>query len=483
MHVQLRQGRDLHIGIQNIAGDHPRSFHDAVRRDLKFLFVFKFAGKVDAGDRFHVQEILGQDLSPFFGKNVGGRDIDLEGFVGKDLPAETVQLRHRSPDIVGAFPLLIGIEFVPVIKIIQHQGHVVIAVVADLAAHVQKIVAEIPETLNVAAAFQGSLVFIGIVLNDQPGVADAIFFRQILHVRPPDVGVEGADIHIVVPLDIFSFSYGDGRGEIVQVKRGGVDYRIDADIGKKAVGSGVKAAVGLLKIVQVIDDDRSFAMAVFPDDGKLPLICADQMDRAVFIEGNGAGGIIRIGDLKVFPLSAQHKIGGKAQPGYLILFVTHFPNPKPAHDKTVIGQAGRRTDRKEVRPALYRVENVEYLFPEYVIIVRCDDHVFVAGKLKPAIFPQVLFPKGNLHFRQHIVHLLSGAGGKGNGAVPQQQAFRLLIRRLCRKKALIQNVQLQVGISVDDIAPFDQQNSDHQTEEKHCPLHPAEQDPMMRSAI
>ena len=184
----------------------------------------------------------------------------------------------------------------------------IITVKSDFPAHVQQIISEITETLNVSIPFQRCLVLIGIVFNNNPCIFYAILFSQGFDIRPPDVDIEGADIHVIIPLDIFSFTDWNGRGKIIQIECGGIDYRIDTDIGEQTVGSSVKTAVCLFKVVQVIYDHLSLTERILPDDRHLSFIRAHQVDNAVIIQGDRTGGSVRIGDLIILQPAAYHKV-------------------------------------------------------------------------------------------------------------------------------------------------------------------------------
>ena len=66
----------------------------------------------------------------------------------------------------------------------------VISVISDLSSLIQQHIAEVPVPLYIFIGGKRRLHLIRILLDHQPGVADAVLLSQIIYIPPPDLRIE-----------------------------------------------------------------------------------------------------------------------------------------------------------------------------------------------------------------------------------------------------------------------------------------------------
>ena len=127
----------------------------------------------------------------------------------------------------------------------------VVAVKAQLAAHLQQHAAKIAELRGIGLARGLDLVDrVLVVFDHHAGIANAIFLRELLQIGPPDLGVKIRNGKAVVTLDISTIARGHGARKVVQIEHGAVDDRIGRSIAQQTDRRGEKAAHDL-----VVDTD------------------------------------------------------------------------------------------------------------------------------------------------------------------------------------------------------------------------------------
>ena len=119
----------------------------------------------------------------------------------------------------------------------------VVAVKAQLSAHLQQHAAKVAELRGIGLARGLGLVDrILVVFDHHAGIANAVFLRELLQIGPPDLGIKVGNGKPVVALDVGTVARGHGAREIVQVKHRAIDDRIGRGIAQQAHRRGIEAA-------------------------------------------------------------------------------------------------------------------------------------------------------------------------------------------------------------------------------------------------
>ena len=169
----------------------------------------------------------------------------------------------------------------------------VVAVKAQLAAHLQQHAAKVAELRGIGLARGLGLVNrVLVVLDHHAGIANVVLLRELLQIGPPDFGIKVGDGKPIVALNVGAVTRGHGTGKIVQIKHGAVDDRVGRGIAQQADRRGIEAAHDFIVNANVTHHGASAAAFVGPHEGRARIagLCPNvrrlaQRDRKRRIEG------------------------------------------------------------------------------------------------------------------------------------------------------------------------------------------------------
>ena len=143
----------------------------------------------------------------------------------------------------------------------------VVAVKAQLAAHLQQHAAKVAELRGIGLARGLGLVDrVLVVLDHHAGIANVVLLRELLQIGPPDFGIKVGDGKPVVALNVGAVARGHRAGKIVQIEHGTVDNRIGRGIAQQADRRGVEAAHDLVIDTDVANHGATAATFVGPHE-------------------------------------------------------------------------------------------------------------------------------------------------------------------------------------------------------------------------
>ena len=107
----------------------------------------------------------------------------------------------------------------------------VVAVKAQLSAHLQQHAAKVAELRGIGLARGLGLVDrILVVFDHHAGIANAVFLRELLQIGPPDLGIKVGNGKAVITLYVGAIARGNGAGKVIQIEDGAVNDRIGRGI-------------------------------------------------------------------------------------------------------------------------------------------------------------------------------------------------------------------------------------------------------------
>ena len=170
--------------------------------------------------------------------------------IGQNVVLEGDKLVERCNERLLILPRLIVVQRT-IVGIPECQRLMVVAMKAQLAAHLQQHTAKVAELRGIGLSRRLSLINrILVVFDHHAGIANVVLLREFLQVGPPHLGIKIGDRKPVVALDVGTVARGHGTGKVVQIKHGAVDDRIGRGIAQQAHGRGIETAHDL-----VVDTD------------------------------------------------------------------------------------------------------------------------------------------------------------------------------------------------------------------------------------
>ena len=197
--------------------------------------------------------------------------------IGQDLVLKRDKFVERSDERLLVLPGLVVVQRA-VVGVPERQRLMVVAVKAQLAAHLQQHAAKIAELCGIGLARGLDLVDrVLVVFDHHAGIANAIFLRELLQIGPPDLGVKIGNGKAVVTLDISTVARGHGARKVVQIEHGAVDDRIGRGITQQADRRGVKTAHDLVVDANVAHHGVTTAAIVRPNERRARVtgLCPD----------------------------------------------------------------------------------------------------------------------------------------------------------------------------------------------------------------
>ena len=269
VHVELGYGSQAHIGIaDHTARDNARLLHNAIARHAKLLHVRQVGAilKIRTGDGLNARNVGADKLARTGRKDIRRRHVDRAVRVGQHLVLESDKLVERCDKRLLVLPRLVVVQRA-VVGVPERERLMVVAVKAQLAAHLQQHAAKIAELRGIGLARGLGLVDrVLVVFDHHAGIANAVFLRELLQIGPPDLSVKIRNGKAVVTLDISTIARGHGARKVVQIEHGAVDDRIGRGITQQADRRGVKTAHDLVVDANVAHHGVTTAAIVRPNE-------------------------------------------------------------------------------------------------------------------------------------------------------------------------------------------------------------------------
>ena len=256
VHVELGHGCQAHIGIvDHAARNNTWLLHNAIARHAKLLYVRQVGAvlKIRTGDGLNARNVGADELARAGRKDIRRRYVNRAMSVGQNLVLKRDKFVERSDERLFVLPGLVDVQRA-VVGVPERKRLMVVAVKAQLSAHLQQHAAKIAELRGIGLSRGLGLVDrVLVVFDHHAGIANAVFLRELLQIGPPDLGIKIGDGKPVVALDVGAVARGHGARKVVQIEHGAVDDRIGRGITQQTDRRGVKATHDL-----VIDTDIAY---------------------------------------------------------------------------------------------------------------------------------------------------------------------------------------------------------------------------------
>lgn len=364
----------------------------------------------------------------------------------------------------------------------------VVAVKAQLAAHLQQHAAKIAELRGIRLARGLGLVDrVLVVFDHHAGIANAIFLRELLQIGPPDLGVKIRNGKAVVTLDISTIARGHGARKVVQIEHGAVDDRIGRGITQQTDRRGVKATHDL-----VIDTDIAYhgapATAVIRPNERGARIAGHSphtsRSRAAIPKATN-----QRGPRARSALPAQHKILARHNAfGFYIVISGRF-NAKLGGNHLQIARVIRRHGEHKRTAGTHPTHNVAQVRTEPIERRHEQNHAIEGGQRGNGIRTiqgKVHVAVRDLHVEQDLVELFLYVLDASLIGIGNDQARRLLAKD-CRggRHRVVggEHAQLVLSSAVLHAGAFDQQHGGHDDKTAHTTSSPIQRKRPARSRI
>ena len=269
VHVELGHGCQAHIGIvDHAARNNTWLLHNAIARHAKLLHVRQVGAilKIRTGNGLNSRNIGTDKLARAGRKDIRRRHVNRAMSVGQDLVLKCDKFVERGDERLFVLPGLVDVQRA-VVGVPERQRLMVVAVKAQLAAHLQQHAAKISKLRGIGLSRGLGLVDrVLVVFDHHAGIANAVFLRELLQIGPPDLGVKIRNGKAVVTLDISTVARGHGARKVVQIEHGAVDDRIGRGITQQADRRGVKTAHDLVVDANVAHHGVTTAAIVRPNE-------------------------------------------------------------------------------------------------------------------------------------------------------------------------------------------------------------------------
>ena len=196
MHVELGHGGQAHVGVaDHAARDNARLFHHTVARHAKLLHVgqIRTVLKIRTGDGLNARNIGADNLARAGRKDIRRRHVNRAVRVRQHLVLEGDELVERRDERFLVLPRLVVVQRA-VVGIPEREWLMVIAMKAQLAAHLQQHAAKVAKLGGIGLSRGLGLVDrVLVVLDHHAGIANVVLLRELLQIGPPDLGIKVGD--------------------------------------------------------------------------------------------------------------------------------------------------------------------------------------------------------------------------------------------------------------------------------------------------
>ena len=176
------------------------------------------------------------------------------------------ELVKRCDERLLVLPRLVVVQRA-IVGIPERERLMVVAMKAQLPAHLQQHAAKVAELRGIGLARGLGLVDrVLVVLDHHAGIANVVLLRELLQIGPPDLDIKVGDGKPVVALDVGAVARGHGTGKVVQVEHGAIDDRIGCGIAQQANRRSVEAAHDLVVDADVTHHGATAAAFVRPNE-------------------------------------------------------------------------------------------------------------------------------------------------------------------------------------------------------------------------
>ena len=269
VHVELGHGCQPHIGIvDHAARDNTWLLHNAIARHAKLLHVRQVGAilKIRTGNGLNSRNIGTDKLARASRKDIRRRHVNRAMSVGQDLVLKRDKFVERCDKRLLVLPRLVVVQRA-IVGVPERQRLMVVAMKAQLAAHLQKHAAKVAELRGIGLARGLGLVDrVLVVFDHHAGIANAVFLRELLQIGPPDLGIKIGDGKPVVALDVGAVARGHRAGKVVQIEHGAVDDRIGRCIAQQAYGRSIEPTHNLVVDANVAHHGVTDAAIVRPNE-------------------------------------------------------------------------------------------------------------------------------------------------------------------------------------------------------------------------
>ena len=280
VHVELGHGSQAHIGIvDHGARDNTRLLHNTIARHAKLLHVGQVGTvlKVRAGNSLNARNVGADKLARAGRKDIRRWHVDRAVRVGQHLVLEGYKLVERSDERFLVFPRLVDVQRT-IVGVPERKRLMVVAVKAQLSAHLQQHAAKVAELRGIGLARGLGLVDrVLVVFDHHAGIANAVFLRELLQIGPPDLGIKIGDGKPVVALDVGAVAREHRAGKVVQIEHGAVDDRIGRGFTQQAYGRSIEPTHDLVVDTNVAHHGVTTAAIVRPNEWRARVtgLCPD----------------------------------------------------------------------------------------------------------------------------------------------------------------------------------------------------------------
>ena len=269
VHVEFGHGCQTHIGIvDHAARNNTWLLHNAIARHAKLLHVRQVGAilKIRTGNSLNARHVGADKLARAGRKDIRRWHVDRAMSVGQDLVLKRDKFVKRSDERLFVLPGLVDVQRT-IVGVPERKRLMVVAVKAQLAAHLQQHAAKISKLRGIGLARGLGLVDrVLIVFDHHAGIANAVFLRELLQIGPPDLGVKIGNGKAVVTLDISTIARGHGARKVVQIEHGAVDDRIGRGIAQQAYGRSIEPTHDLVVDANVAHHGVTTAAIVRPNE-------------------------------------------------------------------------------------------------------------------------------------------------------------------------------------------------------------------------
>ena len=185
---------------------------------------------------------------------------------------------------------------------------------------------------------------------------------------------------------------------------------------------------------------------------------------SALFQRNGQRGIKGITHLDIPVLSANHKPAFKTQPFHTVPGRTHITDAHFIADKLKISVRFGRTEHQHITASFNVIKQFKQGSSQFFILIDRKNNIFITETGGSFILFPVLLFKWDFHLGKDGRHFRFGIYGILLCAVPQQQTFRILLYRWSGKAFTVEYGQAAFGLFIFHIAPFKQQDHNHQSE-------------------
>ena len=481
VHVELGHGCQAHIGIvDHAARNNTWLLHNAIARHAKLLHVRQVGAilKIRTGNGLNSRNIGTDELARAGRKDIRRRHVNRAMSIGQDLVLKRDKFVERSDERLFVLPGLVVIQSA-IVGIPERERLMVVAVKAQLTAHLQHHAAKIAELRGIGLARGLGLVDrVLVVFDHHAGIANAVFLRELLQIGPPDLGVKIRNGEAVVTLDISTIARWHGARKVIQIEHGAVDDRIGRGITQQADRRGVKTAHDLVIDTYIAYHGAPATAVIRPNERGARIASLSPLTRRL-AQRNRKRRIKGVRELVALS-PAQHKVLARHNAfGFYIVISGRF-NAKLGGNHLQIARVIRRHGEHKRTAGTHPTHNVAQVRTEPIERRHEQNHAIkrrerwdrvrtVGGNINIAM--------GDLHVQQNLVELVFNVVDAILVRVGNDQARGLLAKdcRACRRSvAGGKHAQLVLSSAVLHAGTLHQQHGGHGNKDRphHEEPHP-----------